>query len=78
MNEPTNHSFRSTWSDPLASILEYGGWTVDDLLASPDNARQFQFLWRLLRESRAHSRRITREREARNAAAEKRSWREQI
>jgi hypothetical protein len=78
MNEPTLHSFNSIWGDPLAAILEYGGWTVVDLLASPDDARQFRFLWGLLRESRAHSRRITEARETRNAAAEEHWWGEQI
>lgn len=78
MNEPISHSVTWAWSDPLAAILEYGGWSVDDVLASPETARQFDFLWQLLKQSGADSRRIRERREAFNAAAEERWWRDQI
>ena len=41
---------RWAWADPLAAILRFGGWTIDDVVSDPRAAREVRFLWRLWNE----------------------------
>jgi hypothetical protein len=51
--EPAKQIFiQWPWADPLAAILRFGGWTIDDVVADPRIARTVRILWGVLKASK--------------------------
>ena len=59
------------WANPLAAILRFGGWTIDDAVTDPRVAVAVRQLWRVWKESKRHQV----EREAKLQLMEQIRWR---
>jgi len=42
------------WANPLAAILRFGGWTIDDAIDDPQVARAVRQLWKVWKDSKRH------------------------
>jgi hypothetical protein len=62
---------RWQWANPLAAILQFGGWTIDDAVADPRVAAAVRQLWKVWKESKRHQA----EREAKLLLMEQIRWR---
>jgi hypothetical protein len=63
----------SHWSQPLAHILEVGGWTIDDICRSRRIAAEVRVLWKIFKA--AERQRLDRERK--NAVRERLVYRKE-
>ncbi len=59
------------WANPLAAILRFGGWTIDDAVEDPRVAAAVRGLWKVWKESKRHQT----EREARLLLQDQLRWR---
>jgi len=42
------------WSHPLAAILRFGGWTIDDAVSDPRVAAMVRQLWKIYKDSKRY------------------------